>query len=69
MRTALDEAAHVILTRPIRGCSYLKSWAMRLAKRAGMSKAKVALSRKLAVILHRTLADGTKFVDKAIAKA
>ena len=30
---------------------------MKLAKRAGMKKAKVALARKLAVILHRTLAD------------
>ena len=39
---------------------------MRLAKRAGMRKAKVALARKLAVVLHRMLADGTRFtVDKA----
>ena len=29
---------------------------MKLAKRAGMKKAKVALARKLAVILHRRLA-------------
>ena len=35
---------------------------MRLAKRAGMRKAKVALARKLAVILHRMLVDGTLFV-------
>ena len=34
---------------------------MRLAKRAGMKKAKVALARKLAVILHRMLADGNPF--------
>jgi len=34
---------------------------MRIAKRAGMKKAKVALARKLAVILHRMLADGTSF--------
>ena len=34
---------------------------MRLAKRAGMKKAKVALARKLAVIMHRMLADGTTF--------
>ena len=34
---------------------------MRLAKRAGMKKAKVALARKLAVILHRMLVDGTSF--------
>ena len=47
MRTALYEAANVILTRPVKGSS-LKSWAMRVAKRAGMRKAKVALARKLA---------------------
>jgi len=61
VRTALYEAAHVMLTRPIKGCSYLKSWAMRIARRAGMSKAKVALARRLAVIMHRMLADGTRF--------
>ena len=43
VRTALYEAANVILTRPVKGSS-LKSWAMRVAKRAGMRKAKVALA-------------------------
>jgi transposase len=61
VRTALYEAANVILTRPVRGSS-LKSWAARLAARAGMRKAKVALARKLAVVLHRMLADGTPFL-------
>jgi transposase len=60
-RAALYEAAHVILTRPVKGCG-LKSWALRLAKRAGMRKAKVALARKLAVVLHRMWVDGTCFV-------
>jgi hypothetical protein len=46
LRTALYEAANVILTRPVKG-STLKSWGMRLAARAGMRKAKVALARKL----------------------
>ena len=46
VRTALYEAANVILTRPVKG-STLKSWGMRLAARAGMRKAKVALARKL----------------------
>ena len=65
VRTALYEAANVILTRPVKG-STLKSWGMRLAGRAGMRKAKVALARKLAVVLHRMLADGTEFLaDKA----
>jgi len=60
VRAALYEAAHVILTTPVKGGA-LKSWAAKLAKRAGMQKAKVALARKLAVILHRMLADGTPF--------
>ena len=69
VRTALYEAANVILTRPVKGSS-LKSWAIRVAKRAGMRKAKVALARKLAVVLHRMLADGTEFVaGRAAAKA
>ena len=69
VRTALYEAANVILTRPVKG-STLKSWGMRLAARAGMRKAKVALARKLAVVLHRMLADGTSFLaDKAAVAA
>ena len=69
VRTALYEAASVILTRPVKGSS-LKSWAMRLAMRAGMRKAKVALARKLAVVLHRMLVDGTEFIaGKAAAAA
>ena len=60
VRTALYEAANVILTRPVKGGG-LKSWATRLAKRAGANKAKVALARKLAVILHRMWINGTEF--------
>ncbi len=60
---------NVILTRPVKG-SMLKSWAARLAVRAGTRKAKVALARKLAVVMHRMLADGTTLVaDKAAARA
>ena len=51
VRAALYEAANVMLTRPVKG-SALKRWALSLAKRAGMRKAKVALARKLAVVLH-----------------
>jgi len=61
VRTALYEAGHVILTKPLKGCTNLKSWAMRVARRAGMSKAKVALARRLAVIMHRMLVDATSF--------
>ena len=67
VREALYQAAHVMLTKPVKGCTHLKSWAMRIARRAGMSKAKVALARKLAVILHRMLADATVFNAAAAA--
>ena len=67
VRTVAYEAAHVILTKPVKGCTKLKSWAMRLARRAGMAKAKVALARKLVVIMHRMLADGKPFDDAAAA--
>jgi transposase len=68
VRTALYEAANVILTKPVKG-SALKSWAARLAVRAGMRKAKVALARRLAVVLHRMLADGTPFMAERAAAA
>src|SRR5262245_12998159 len=61
VREALYQAAHVMLTKPVKGCPELKSWAMRIAKRAGMPKAKVALARKLAVVMHRMLVDGAAF--------
>jgi transposase len=68
VRTALYEAAHTMLTKPLKGCSQLKSWAMKIARRAGMNKAKVALARRLAVIMHRMLADGTPFNAAAAAR-
>jgi transposase len=67
VREALYQGAHIMLTKPLKGCSELKSWAMRIARRAGMRKAKVALARKLAVILHRMLANGTPFNAAAAA--
>ncbi len=60
VRTALYEAASVMLTRTVR-MSPLKSWAMGVARRRGAKKARVALARKLAVILHRMWVDGTSF--------
>ncbi len=68
VRTALYEAAHIMLTKPIKGCTPLKSWAMRIARRSGMRKAKVALARKLAVILHHMLVSATPF-NAAVAAA
>ncbi len=34
---------------------------MNVAKRRGMSRTRVAVARKLAVILHRMWADGSEF--------
>jgi transposase len=59
-RQALYEAANVLLTRTSRW-SALKAWGMNIAKRAGMRRAKVAVARKLAVVLHRIWCDGTQF--------
>jgi transposase len=67
VRAALYESAHIMLTKPLKGATALKSWAMRIAGRAGMKKAKVALARKLAVIMHRMLDAGTPFLDAATA--
>jgi transposase len=53
VRALLFEAAHIVLTKPVKKAGALKRWAMALAKRAGQRKAKVALARRLAVILHR----------------
>ena len=67
VREALYQSAHVMLTKAVKGCPELKSWAMRIARRAGMRKAKVALARKLAVIMHRMLADAKPFNPAAKA--
>jgi len=51
VRTALYEAATTLLGRVVRW-SALKNWGLRVARRSGMKKARVAVARKLAVILH-----------------
>ena len=60
VRTALFEAANVLLTRS-RRFSSLKRWGLNVAKHRGMKRAKVAVARKLAVILHRMWVDETDF--------
>jgi transposase len=57
VRTALYEAANVMLTRTTRFSS-LKRWAL---KRRGLKRARIALARKLGVVLHRIWVDGTTF--------
>ena len=59
-RTALYESAHTLLTRG-KKCATLKAWGMGLAQRRGMAKARDAVARKLAVILHRIWSDQTEF--------
>jgi transposase len=71
MRGLLYEAAQVLLTR-VKKWSWLKAWAMNVAKRRGLRKAIVALARRLAVIMHRMWSDGTEFRwsrDSDVAKA
>jgi transposase len=60
MRVMLYEAAQVMLTRTNKW-SWLKAWAMKIARHRGMKKAIVALARRLAVIMHRLWVDGTEF--------
>lgn len=59
-RTALYEAAHSLLTRS-KKWSGLRAWGMKIAKRRGMAKARVAVARKLATILHRMWVEATAF--------
>ena len=75
VRSYLFEAAGVLLTRVPQWCA-LKAWGLRLAKRIGFKKAKVAVARKLALraayaapqgprstlSLHRMWRDGTDFI-------
>lgn len=49
-----------MLTR-VKGGNWLKSWAIGIAKRRGMRKAKVALARRLAVVMHAMWISGQAF--------
>ena len=60
MRMMLYEAAQIMLVRSAKW-SWLKAWAMKIARHRGMKKAIVALARRLAVIMHRIWVDGTEF--------
>jgi transposase len=60
MRVMLYEAAQIMLTRSTKW-SWLKAWAMQIARRCGVKKAIVALARRLAVVMHRIWVDGTEF--------
>jgi len=60
MRAMLYEAAQILLMRSAKW-SWLKAWAMKIARHRGLKKAIVALARRLAVIMHRMWVDGTEF--------
>jgi transposase len=60
MRGLLYEAAQSMLTR-VKKWSWLKAWAMNVARRGGLKKAVVALARRIAVIMHRMWIDGSEF--------
>jgi transposase len=66
-RGALCEAAASLLLRS-RRWSALKAWGVRIAKRASMKCAIVAVARKLAAILHRMWINGSEFQWTAGAK-
>jgi transposase len=59
IRTMLYEAAQSMMRS--KKWSWLKAWAMQIARRRGMKKAIVALARRLAVVMHRIWVDGTEF--------
>lgn len=59
-RTALFTAAHVMLTRS-RQWTSIRAWGMRIAKRSSLKKAKIAVARKLAVVMHRMWRDDAPF--------
>jgi transposase len=60
VRRALYQAANVLIHRSKHWCA-LKSWAVRVAHRRGLGKAKVALARKLAVVLHKIWTTGEEY--------
>lgn len=60
MRHLLYESATLVLGRLKRPAA-LKQWGLKIAQRRGIKRARVAVARKLAVILHRMWIDGTNF--------
>jgi len=60
LRGYLVEAAHVLLTRTRRSCR-LKQWGLKLARKKGHGKARVAVARKLATLLHHLWITGESY--------
>jgi transposase len=60
LRSALYEAANNLLVRVKRPCA-LQTWGKRLAEAKGPKRARVAVARKLAILLHRLWQSETEF--------
>jgi transposase len=60
MRAVLYQAAHALLIRS-KKYSAIRVWGLGISKRRGLRRAAVAVARKLAVLMHRIWADGTKY--------
>lgn len=60
LRSLLVEAAHVLLSNT-KGSFPLKEWGLKIKAKKGHSKAKVAVARKLAIILHQIWLTGRPF--------
>jgi transposase len=59
-RSLLCEAANALMTR-VQRWNWLKHWGVEIARRRGHMRAKIAVARRLAVIMHRMWIDGTTF--------
>ena len=67
-RHYLYEAANYLLNT-WGGRSALKSWGLKLARRVGAKKARVAVARKLACLLLRLWKDGTHYDERLLQTA
>ena len=60
LRTLLYEAASALMARS-RKPSKLRSWGVAIARRRGFKRARIAVARKLGVIMHRMWVTGAQF--------
>lgn len=60
LRSALYEAANSILIRVKRPCA-LQTWGKKLAETKGLKRARIAVARKLAALLHHLWQTETEF--------
>ncbi len=68
LRHLLYEAASPLMTR-CHQPSKLRAWGVAIARRRGAKRARVAVARKLAVIMHRMWVSGSAFETGRVEKA